>query len=60
MMSTRTYRGPPREEAIAELRRGAGTQLDPVVVEALCDLLDEQAAAAANRLVDGPAAPPQH
>ena len=36
-----------------------GTHLDPVVVAALCDLLDEHAAEAAGRLVDGPAAPPQ-
>ena len=57
MTIERVYRRPmERHQAIAELQRSAGTHLDPVVVEALCDLLDEQAAAAANRLVDGPAA----
>jgi HD-GYP domain-containing protein (c-di-GMP phosphodiesterase class II) len=36
MTSDRSYRAAlPREEAVAELRRGAGTQFDPAVVDAL-------------------------
>jgi HD-GYP domain-containing protein (c-di-GMP phosphodiesterase class II) len=40
MNSRRPYRHPlPREEALAELERGAGAQFDPDVVEALLGLL---------------------
>jgi diguanylate cyclase (GGDEF)-like protein/putative nucleotidyltransferase with HDIG domain len=42
MCSDRPYRAAlPREVAAAELRRCAGTQFDPVVVEALLDLVSE-------------------
>ena len=41
MTSDRPYRKAPGQEfAIAELRRHAGTQFDPVVVDALCRVLD--------------------
>ncbi len=37
MTSDRVYqRARTRDEAMSELRRGAGTQFDPVVVDALC------------------------
>jgi HD-GYP domain-containing protein (c-di-GMP phosphodiesterase class II) len=37
MTNDRPYRARlPREEALAELRRCAGTQFDPRVVDALC------------------------
>jgi HD-GYP domain-containing protein (c-di-GMP phosphodiesterase class II) len=40
----RPYRDPvPDTEALAELRRAAGSQFDPTVVEALAALLDERA-----------------
>jgi HD-GYP domain-containing protein (c-di-GMP phosphodiesterase class II) len=41
MTSDRPYRDAPgREFALAELRRCAGTQFDPTVVDALCVALD--------------------
>jgi HD-GYP domain-containing protein (c-di-GMP phosphodiesterase class II) len=41
MTSDRPYRAAmSHEEAIAELRRGAGTQFDPAVVAALLDVLE--------------------
>ena len=46
MRSTRPYRSArTREQALAELRRGAGTQFDPAVVAALCSELDASATA---------------
>ncbi len=47
MTEIRPYRDArDREEALEELRRNAGTQLDPTVVDALCRVLDGQNAAA--------------
>ena len=47
MTEIRPYRDArDREEALEELRRNAGTQLDPAVVGALCRVLDGQNAAA--------------
>ena len=41
MTSARPFRvALGHEQAIAELRRGAGSQLDPLVVETLLDLLE--------------------
>ena len=41
MLSERSYRPPlPAETAREELRRNAGTQFDPAVVEALLTVLD--------------------
>jgi HD-GYP domain-containing protein (c-di-GMP phosphodiesterase class II) len=41
MTSDRAYRAAmPRDEAVAELRRGAGTQFDPSVVEALVAVVE--------------------
>jgi putative nucleotidyltransferase with HDIG domain len=41
MTSDRAYRAAlPRAEAVAELRRGAGTQFDPVVVDALVAVVE--------------------
>ena len=41
MTSTRAYReGMEVEDALAELRRCAGTQFDPTVVETLCGLVE--------------------
>jgi HD-GYP domain-containing protein (c-di-GMP phosphodiesterase class II) len=41
MLTTRPYRGAlTREQAVGELRRVAGSQLDPAVVEALVETLD--------------------
>ncbi len=46
MTSDRPYRkGMPQEAAVAELRRNAGGQFDPVVVQALVDLLEAQGVA---------------
>jgi HD-GYP domain-containing protein (c-di-GMP phosphodiesterase class II) len=47
MLGGRPYR-PARsvEAALAELRRFAGTQFDPAVVEALCAVLTEREALA--------------
>jgi HD-GYP domain-containing protein (c-di-GMP phosphodiesterase class II) len=42
MTSDRSYRAAlPREEAVTELRRGAGTQFDPVVVDALVAVVEQ-------------------
>jgi diguanylate cyclase (GGDEF)-like protein/PAS domain S-box-containing protein len=47
MTEIRPYRDArDREEALEELRRNAGTQLDPTVVDALCRVLEGQIAAA--------------
>jgi len=46
MRSVRPYRpARTREQSVAELRRGAGTQFDPVVVQALCSEIDSMASA---------------
>ncbi|MEA2219319.1 MAG: hypothetical protein QOJ35_1945 [Solirubrobacteraceae bacterium] len=51
MTSARAYSGPmPEQDALAELRRCAGSQFDPMVVEALCGVVDERR--------DGPLAEP--
>jgi diguanylate cyclase (GGDEF)-like protein len=43
MTAERPYREPVSEDdAVAELRRCAGTQFDPMVVEAFCRVLDRQ------------------
>jgi HD-GYP domain-containing protein (c-di-GMP phosphodiesterase class II) len=42
MITARPYHAPRRhEEAVAELRAGAGSQFDPRVVDALLGLLDQ-------------------
>ena len=47
MTEIRPYRDArDREEALEELRRNAGTQLDPTVVDALCRVLDGESAGA--------------
>ena len=47
MTEERPYReARDREDALEELRRNAGTQLDPVVVEALCRVLAGESAGA--------------
>jgi HD-GYP domain-containing protein (c-di-GMP phosphodiesterase class II) len=44
MTTDRAYRkARPTSEAIAELRRNSGTQLDPVVVDTLCAIVEENA-----------------
>jgi HD-GYP domain-containing protein (c-di-GMP phosphodiesterase class II) len=44
MTSDRPYRkAPGREFALEQLREGAGTQFDPDVVDALCQVLDRTA-----------------
>jgi len=48
MVSERVYRRPvTRAEAVDELRRCAGTQFDPTVVEAFCAVLSHDAQQAA-------------
>jgi two-component system cell cycle response regulator len=43
MTAERPYREPVSEDdAVAELRRCAGTQFDPLVVEAFCRVLDRE------------------
>ena len=43
MTSSRPYRSAmPHEHAMAELRRCAGTQFDPQVVEAFCDIVEQE------------------
>jgi HD-GYP domain-containing protein (c-di-GMP phosphodiesterase class II) len=43
MTSDRAYRkAKPKEEALAELRRGSGTQFDPVMVSAFLRALDRR------------------
>jgi HD-GYP domain-containing protein (c-di-GMP phosphodiesterase class II) len=53
MSSSRPYRPTPmsREGALAELRRCAGGQFDPEVVEALCRALNAQPLAASGRSI---------
>ena len=47
MTEQRPYRDArDRGEALAELRRNAGTQLDPAVVDALCRVLAGESAGA--------------
>jgi HD-GYP domain-containing protein (c-di-GMP phosphodiesterase class II) len=47
MTEERPYRDArDRTDALEELRRNAGTQLDPVVVEALCRVLSGESAGA--------------
>ncbi len=49
MRSSRPYRAAMSAEgALAELRRCAGTQVDPTVVEALCSVIAERAHVTAN------------
>jgi diguanylate cyclase (GGDEF)-like protein len=44
MLSDRPYRDAmPRADAIAELRRCSGTQFDPAIVAAFCEIIDELA-----------------
>jgi HD-GYP domain-containing protein (c-di-GMP phosphodiesterase class II) len=43
MTTTRVYRkAMPHEDAVAELREHAGTQFDPVVVEALIKVVEHR------------------
>jgi HD-GYP domain-containing protein (c-di-GMP phosphodiesterase class II) len=61
MITDRPYRAAmSTAEAAAELRRGAGTQFDPEVVDALLDLLGHQPPQVPDRSegVRMPAAPP--
>jgi diguanylate cyclase (GGDEF)-like protein len=52
MLSERPYRAArPQDEALAELRRCSGTQFHPRVVEALCAVVEESDALAAQPLV---------
>jgi len=52
MISERPYKtGRNTSGALAELRRCAGTQFDPAVVEAFCVVMADELAAAARRLV---------
>ena len=53
MSSGRPYRPTPmsREGALAELRRCAGRQFDPEVVEAFCRTIDAQPFAASGRSI---------
>jgi len=51
MTTTRSYRAAmPVHEAIAELRRCAGTQFDPRIVDAIVELVGEHGAAPASTL----------
>jgi hypothetical protein len=62
MTTARTYRDPfERDEALAELRRGRGTQFDPVPVDAFLELMDGGSWAPARPQLPTPrepAAPP--
>jgi HD-GYP domain-containing protein (c-di-GMP phosphodiesterase class II) len=61
MITDRPYRpARPTSEAVAELRRGAGVQFDPDIVDALLDLLGHDRPPAQDRArgVRMPAAPP--
>jgi diguanylate cyclase (GGDEF)-like protein len=52
MMSGRPYKpGRSTSAAIVELRRCAGTQFDPAVIEAFCVVIADELASAARRLV---------
>ncbi len=53
MTSDRPYRQAlPDHEALRRLRDGAGTQFDPAVVDAFCDLMDTSANAFAGSAID--------
>jgi HD-GYP domain-containing protein (c-di-GMP phosphodiesterase class II) len=54
MTSDRPYREAlPDSEALRRLRAGAGTQFDPAVVEAFCDLMEQEADEAAGVMPTG-------
>jgi two-component system, cell cycle response regulator len=55
MIADRCYRAPlPVSEALTELRRCAGTQFDPIVVEAFCEELQDRISSVDETL------PPKH
>ncbi|MCB0878120.1 MAG: HD domain-containing protein [Thermoleophilia bacterium] len=56
MTSDRPYRKAlPDAEALRRLRAGAGSQFDPAVVEAFCDLMEQESFAAADAGAHAPA-----